>query len=490
MQIKKLFNGIEIIRPIDFDENEVSKISFDNNQKCEMFINLKTNSLDSLENVKKALNLGATYVVTEIELPIDCKQIIVKNIRSAMSLMACNYYDNPSRHMKIIGVTGTNGKTTSTYILKSILEKAGYKVGLIGTNCNIINQKVVPSHLTTPDPFELQNLLMQMLNAKCDYVVMEVSAHALHYHKIDGMFFDVAIFTNLTQDHLDFFETMQNYAQAKFQLFKSNYCKIAIFNVDDEFGHIFARYSNCDRIISYALNNPSDVFAVNVDVNLSGSNFFVNAMDDLAQMHFNIGGKYNVYNVLGCVACCRALGIEMEDIVQGVEELKSVDGRYNCYKSVRGYEVVIDYAHTPDGLENLLKSVCELTKNRVITVFGCGGNRDTTKRPIMGKIAGQLSNISIITSDNPRYEDPNKIIEAIEAGIKLETDNYLKIENRASAIEYATKIAQEGDTIIIAGKGQEDYQDIKGVKHHFSDKEIVTEILKQEYSRQELQLQV
>lgn len=490
MQINKLLEGIELVNLKKIDNQDINKVSFNCEENCDLFISLKTNISESLNDSQTAKKNGAKIIVSQHNLDIDLPQVVVKDVRKAMALMSCNFYDNPTKKMKIIGITGTNGKTTSTYIIKSILEKAGYKVGLIGTNCNIIDNIILPSHLTTPDPFELQELMRKMLDNNCEYVVMEVSAHSLYYHKVDGIYFESCIFTNLTQDHLDFFGNMQSYAQAKSQLFKDDCCKIAVFNVDDEFGHIFARFCNCQRVISYALYNPSDVFAVNVDVNISGSDFFVNAMDDLSEMHFNIGGKYNVYNVLGCVACCYTLGIDMDTIAMGVEAVKSVDGRYNTYKSVRGYNVVVDYAHTPDGLENLLSSVKELTSGRLITVFGCGGNRDKTKRPLMGKISGQLSNISILTSDNPRYEVPDKIIEDIESGIKLETNNYVKIENRKNAIEYATKIAQKGDVVVIAGKGQETYQEIKGVKHHFSDKEIVEDILREESNKKEFQLQV
>lgn len=390
--------------------------------------------------------------------------------------------------MKIIGVTGTNGKTTSTYILKSILENAGYKVGLIGTNCNIIDHKVLKTNLTTPDPLDLQYLFSLMKESGCEYVVMEVSAHALYFHKLDGVNFECSLFTNLTQDHLDFFKDMQTYSQAKSQLFTKEFSKNAIFNVDDEFGHIFARFCNCERVISYALDNPSDIFAVNIKTSLSGSSFFVNAMDDIIEVYFNIGGKHNIYNVLGCIACGKVLGIDLQTIVKGIENIKEVDGRYNTYKSIKGYTIVVDYAHTPDGLDNILKSLRPLTDKKLISVFGCGGNRDVAKRAIMGQISGELADITILTSDNPRFEDPNAIIEQIELGLKKLTDNYIKIENRKNAIEYAMKIAKQGDVILIAGKGQETYQDIKGVKHHFSDKEIVQEILSEEKIKENLQL--
>ncbi len=488
MKIENIIEGIELKTVKGLSAQEIKTIGFDPEQPTDLYVNLKTDSTVAQENVKIAIENGAKVVLTQMELALDIPQVVAKDVRNAFALCACNFYENPAKKLKMIAITGTNGKTTSTYIIKSILEKAGYKVGLIGTNQNMIGDKVIPAHLTTPDPMELQKLLCTMQKSGCDYVVMEVSAHALYFKKVDGIEFECSIFTNLTQDHLDFFGTMQDYAQAKAQLFKKEKSKNCIFNVDDDFGHLFARFCNAERVISFGINNPSDVFAVNIDVDLTQSQFFVNAFDEIAEFCFHIGGKYNVYNVLGCVACCHALNIDMSKIVEGVNAVTGVDGRYNTYKSPKGYQFVIDYAHTPDGLENLLSSVKELTPNRLIAVFGCGGNRDATKRAIMGEIAGKMADISILTSDNPRFEKPMSIIEQIENGTKKVTTNYIKVENRQNAIEYASKIAHAGDVVVIAGKGQETYQEIKGVKHHFSDKEIVLDIIDRETSRQTLQV--
>lgn len=488
MRIEKIIEGIELTNVKELNSQEIHSIGFDCNDKFDLFVNLKSDISSAVANVKKAVENGAKVILTQTELPISIPQAVVKDVRSAFALSACNYYDNPAEKLKIIGVTGTNGKTTSTYILKAILEKAGYKVGLIGTNCNIIGAQVIPSHLTTPDPMELQGLLSKMLNSGCEYVVMEVSAHALYYKKVDGIKFECSIFTNLTQDHLDFFENMQKYAQAKAQLFTKERTQNCVFNVDDEFGHLFARFCNADRVVSYGIDNPSDVFAVNVDVELAQSQFFVNAFDDIAEVCFRIGGKYNVYNVLGCIACCKILNIDLSTIVEGIYSVDGVDGRYNTYKSPVGYQFVVDYAHTPDGVENLLSSVKQVTNGRLIAVFGCGGNRDATKRPIMGEIAGRIADICILTSDNPRYEKPEEIIAQIEQGIKNTSANYVTIENRESAIEYASKIAKAGDVVVVAGKGQEDYQEIKGVKYHFSDKQIILKIIEKESEKQSLQI--
>ena len=488
MRIENIIEGIALKTVKGLTAQEIKTIGFDPDQPTDLFVNLKTDAAAAQANVERAIKNGAQVVLTQTELPLSIPQVVAQNVRNAFALSACNFYENPAKKLKIIAITGTNGKTTSTYIIKSILEKAGYKVGLIGTNQNMIGDKVVPAHLTTPDPMELQELLSKMQKSGCDYVVMEVSAHALYFNKVDGIQFECSIFTNLTQDHLDFFGNMQDYAQAKAQLFKKDKSKNCIFNVDDDFGHLFARFCNADRVISFGIDNPSDVFAVNIDVDLTQSQFFVNAFDDIAEFCFHIGGKYNVYNVLGSIACCHALNIDMSKIVEGVAAVTGVDGRYNTYKSPKGYQFVIDYAHTPDGLENLLSSVKELTPHRLIAVFGCGGNRDATKRPIMGEIAGKIADISILTSDNPRYENPMSIIDQIEKGTQKVTANYIKVETRQNAIEYASKIARDGDVIVIAGKGQEPYQEIKGVKHHFSDKEIVLDIIDRETSRQTLQV--
>ena len=488
MNINKILNGVEVLEKKGITNQNIESISFDNNIQNDLFICLKSDFESCKEDCLEAVKNGAKIIISQFDMDLGKPYVKTNDIRSAMSIIACNYYNHPSKSMKIIGITGTNGKTTSTYILKSILENAGYKVGLIGTNCNLIGDKVLKSNLTTPDPLELQYLFSLMKDSGCEYAIMEVSAHALYFHKLDGINFECSIFTNLTQDHLDFFKDMQSYSQAKSQLFTKNFTKNAIFNVDDEFGHIFARYCNCERVISYALDNPSDVFAVNTRTSLMGSNFFVNVMDDIAEIHFNIGGRHNIYNVLGCIACCHLLGIDLQTIVKGVEDVNEVDGRYNTFESAKGYTVVVDYAHTPDGLDNILKSLKGLTEKRLISVFGCGGNRDKTKRAIMGEISGDLADITILTSDNPRFEEPDEIIDQIEVGVKKLTNNYIKIENRKNAIEYAMKIAKRGDVILIAGKGQENYQDIKGVKYHFSDKEIVQEILNEEKIKENLQL--
>ena len=428
----------------------------------------------------QAKQKGAFAIVSEKQLELDIPQIIVPNVRKAMATMASAFYDNAVQDLKVVGITGTNGKTTTTYIIKNILEKAGHSVGLIGTNCNMIKNEVLATSLTTPDPIELHELFYKMREAGCDYVVMEVSAHALYFDKLEGVQFEVGIFTNLSRDHLDFFENFDNYASAKFKLFNPLFTKCAIINSDDEYGRQFAKDTKIERLLTYGTDNPADCFAVDLKLNMQGSSFFINLCDQVEEMRFTIPGRYNVMNSLAAAACTYALCVSMEHIKAGLGDMKGVDGRYNVYHSPHGFDVVVDYAHTPDGLENILKSVRDITRGRIINVFGCGGNRDKTKRPIMGEISGAIANYTIITSDNPRMEDPNTIISEIEKGISNITHNYCKLENRKLAIEYALSIAQKGDTILVLGKGAENYQDIQGTKYHFCDAEVVNECLAKE----------
>lgn len=434
-----------------------------------LFFCLKNDS-----KISKAKELGARAVVTEKKVDVDIPQIVVQSSRKAMALMSGNFFDNPANDLKLIGVTGTNGKTTSTYIMKSIFEADNHKVGLIGTNGYMIGGNLYACNMTTPDPIQLHEIFYKMKRANCEYVVMEVSAHALYFDKIEGLKFDAGIFTNLTQDHLDFFTNMDNYFTAKEKFFSPKFLKRAIINIDDEYGQKLLKKNAVPHTFSFGIDTPGDVFAIDINNSIDGSNFVINLFDNIDDYHFSIPGKYNVQNVLGCATCAYTLGISPQNIKNGIERLDSVNGRFQILKTPKDCYAIIDYAHTPDGIENLLKSVKSLGNNRIITVFGCGGNRDRGKRAIMGKIAGQNSNLSIITSDNPRFENPIDIILEIEKGFSP-NDRHLCIENRKLAIEYALDIAKPSDCVVICGKGAENYQEINGVKYHFSDSEIVND---------------
>ena len=383
--------------------------------------------------------------------------------------------------MKIIGISGTNGKTTSSYIIKNILKSAGKRTGVIGTNAVYIEDIFYKATLTTPDPHELFYIFDKMQKSGVEYVVMEVSAHALDLYKVWGVVFEVGLFTNFSRDHLDYFNTMEKYKDVKRMFFCKDYCKTCVFNIDDSVGREFFDFCNVNKI-SYGILNPSDVFAINLEMSIVGSKFVVNANDEIMYIDTSLAGKFNVYNILGAISVCSHLKISQDQIVAGIFTMPEVDGRFNRY-AVGDKNVVIDFAHTPDGVENVLRTAKSLTKGNVVTVFGCGGNRDAGKRPEMGRIAQKYSDKVILTSDNPRFEDPYKIIADVQKG----ATNAMVIENRTQAIITAITTAEKNSTIMILGKGAEDYQEIDGVKHPYSDKAVVEElILSQRYKRGEV----
>ncbi|MCR1933233.1 UDP-N-acetylmuramoyl-L-alanyl-D-glutamate--2,6-diaminopimelate ligase [Clostridium tepidum] len=464
-------------------KKEIKKIEYDsrNVEEGDLFVCIQGYATDGHKYAKKAYDNGAKVIVCEKALEDityfkDCTIIKVSDTRKALAIMASNYYGNPSKHIKIIGITGTNGKTTSTFIIKSILEKAGYKVGLIGTIANYIGNKKIESHRTTPESLELQKLFKDMVDEEVDYCVMEVSSHSLYLDRVYGVEFKEAIFTNLTQDHLDFHKTFENYLNAKLILFKNT--QNSIINIDDSYGEKVLGEVLGNKI-TYGVEKESDLKAKNLHMHSRGVEFDVIFKDEKETINLNIPGKYNIYNALGSIGACILEGISLKTIKEALENMPSVPGRceivtknYNL-----GYDVIVDYAHTPDGLENILNTAREFTKGRLISVYGCGGDRDRTKRPIMGRIGSDLSDIAIITSDNPRTEDPSLIIKDILEGIKK--DNYIVVEGRRDAIKKAMEMAKENDVIVVAGKGHEDYQILKDRTIHFDEREVIKEIIKE-----------
>lgn len=397
-----------------------------------------------------------------------------ENVRRDFAIASSAFYGYPAEKLTMIGVTGTNGKTTVTHIIAGILKEAGHCVGLIGTNGASCNGKEYDCQLTTPDPPDLHRILAQMLEDGADSVVMEVSAHSLALDKLAGIRFAVAAFTNLTQDHLDFFETMEEYRTAKLSLFTPAHAHIGVVNVDDETGMRIFRNAEIP-LVTYGCDNPSDVFAIDYVSDENGCSFVTNLMDDIVNMEYCAPGRYNMSNVLCAAAVSKVLGIETDAIARGVMNMRGVAGRFKVIRG-KGKRVVIDYAHTPDGLDKALRAVREITEGKVITVFGCGGNRDKTKRAAMGEIASELSDFAVITSDNPRNEPPSDIIRDIAQGVH--GNNYVTEANRRAGIKYALDMCKEGDTVLIAGKGNEETQEICGVKQRFSDEETVRELLK------------
>lgn len=441
----------------------------------DLFICYVGKKVDSHRFYKQAEAGGAAGFICERRLDTALPQIIVKNGRRSIAQAARAFYGFADEKLKIVGVTGTNGKTTTTYMLKNIFEAAGKRCALIGTLGIEYGEKSIAPELTTPDPVFLHSVLADMVSCGVEYVFMEVSAHALYFGKTEGITFEAGIFTNCTQDHLDFFGNMQNYAECKKQLFKDGVCRYIISNADDGTG--LEIINSCRGAVSYGLNNPADVFAVNVRERLSGTSFVINLFDELYDIQLCLPAVHNVYNALAAASCASVLGIETEDIAVGLKNLVCVPGRLERVARYNGGEIFIDFAHTPDGLEKSLSALRRLCLGKLYCLFGCGGNRDRTKRPLMGAVAAKYADFCIITSDNPRYEDAYDIICEIEEGIRPSGKKYVTVTDRATATEYAVRLLEKGDILLVAGKGGETYQEILGIKHSYSDGEVIKKII-------------
>lgn len=433
---------------------------------------------DAHEFAEQALRNGNVALVVERLLPeLDAVQVQVTDTRSAMARIAAAFFGHPARQLKLLGVTGTKGKTTTSYLIKSICEHAGFSCGLIGTTGNMIGKEMLKSELTTPDPIDMQRVLRQMVDAGVQVVSMEASAHALALRKLEGIQFEAAAYTNLSQDHLDFFGDMEHYFQAKRLLFSPEKTRNASFNADEE---TTARMMEDLRVpaMKYGIREDCDLFARDIEISENGVSFLLSLRGmHTASVDLRMTGMFNVYNALAAASVALILGIDLSCIKQGLEAVSSVPGRVEMLDTHTPYRIILDYSHSPDALENILRTVREFAKGRLIALFGCGGDRDQAKRPMMGRIGGELADFCILTSDNPRREDPYAILAAIEEGIRNTECPYVVIENRRDAIAYAMQIARVGDVIILAGKGHETYQEIQGVKHPFDEKIVVQELL-------------
>ncbi len=459
---------------------QINQISQDSRQttKQGLFFCISGAHFDSHHFAQSAVQNGAVALVVTRKLSeLDVPQVLVTNDRAAMALMAAEFFGQPAKKLRMIGITGTKGKTTTTYFVKSILEAAGIKAGLIGSTGIMIGDDWLEGQLTTPDPIELHSTLRKMVDADVDVVCMEASAHAVAMHRMEGIQFEVGCFTNLSQDHLDFFETMENYFAAKETFFLSGMVQNAAINADSEAG---LQLVNDLKVpfTKFGISENSDVFARDIEITEDGVHFSLCLWDQEAfPVQLSLMGMFNVYNALSAASICLMMGVSPQDIVKGLEQLHAVPGRAEVLDTNTPFKVLIDYSHSPDAMENILNSVRAFVRGKVIIVFGCGGDRDKAKRPMMGEVAGRLADYSILTSDNPRTEDPYVILSAIEKGIKPTQGAYEVIENRKEAIAKALQIAQSGDMIILAGKGNETYQEINGVKRVFNEKQIVKELL-------------
>lgn len=465
--------------PVCYGERQITALchNADEVREGSLFFCLSGQNVDGHDYAALAAKKGAAAVVCAHEVQADCPQIVVPDTRRAFALAASAFFGHPSRKMRMFGITGTNGKTTTSYVLAEILREGGYHVGLIGTNCIRYGDVCERAALTTPDPVQLHAALGKMRDSGVTAVVMEVSAHALALEKTAGILFDAVGFTNFTQDHLDFFGTMEAYGAAKRKLFTPLAAKCAAVNVDDAFGRELLRDASVPTV-SYGRDNPADVFGINLSMSAQGLQYVINIQDDIGRVKFALPGSFNMYNTLCAAAMGHLAGVKLPAILRGIRSVKRVDGRYNIINTEK-FSVIIDFAHTDDGLGNIITSVRELHPRRLITVFGCGGNRDRTKRAAMGRVASEQSDYTIVTSDNPRFEDPSAIIDDILQGVPQQRRACVTEEpDRKKAIRLALSMADDGDIVLVAGKGAETYQEIQGVKHAYNDEEYIMEVLR------------
>ncbi len=488
--IDKLLDALIIKEVNGRVEGEVTGLVYhtDKVKKGSLFFAIPGTRTKGWEYARKAIDKGALAVVTGVDAPdMEIPSIRTPDVRLAMALLSAVFYNHPSQKIRLIGVTGTNGKTTTTYLINSLLERKGVVTGLIGTVDYKVGDENYPPLSTTPESNDLQELFSYMLKKKVACVVMEVSSHALEWHRVSGCEYDISVLTNVTEDHLDFHRDFDSYLAAKTKLFsqmggafaKMGRPRVAVLNRDDP-GYSFISSRTPVQQVSYGVRRPADVYAENIVIDLTGSRFLARTFCGDIEINLKLRGMFNVYNSLAAIAVGLTDGMELEEIKNGLESIKGIPGRFEQVECGQNYLVIIDYAHTADGLENVLQTARQLlNQGRLITVFGCGGERDRTKRPLMGEIAGKYSDRCVVTSDNPRGEDPEAIVQDIIPGLEkqMETGDYYIAIDRYEAIEKAIDMAQEGDIVMIAGKGHEDYQVFKNQTISFSDRKVVEEVI-------------
>lgn len=466
------------------ENSEISDFTDDSRKVTtgSVFVCIKGPDNDGHDYALSAKNAGAAAIICEHDLGLD-NQVVVEDTHKVFAYMCAKHFGFPAKRLKLIGITGTNGKTSVSYMVKSILEAAGHKVGLIGTIHYMIGEKKFDSHNTTPGIYELNSLLSQMVENGCDFAVMEVSSHALVQRRVEGFVFERAIFTNLTQDHLDYHKTMENYLEAKKILFTK--CEKAIINLDDPCFNTLTKDLTCP-VITYSLGNNADYSAKSINYKPVGVEYELLSQNALQHISVNTGGKFTVYNSLAAAVCGLSLGIDPTTVYIGLKSINGVKGRAEVVPCDLGFTVIIDYAHTPDGLKNILSAFSECKKNRLTVLFGCGGDRDKKKRPIMGNIAVHFADNVIVTSDNPRSEDPQAIIGDILEGVKGIGTPVKTIVSRPAAIKYALENAVKDDIIILAGKGHETYQILPTGTIHLDEREVVAEAIEEIKKKREV----
>lgn len=472
MKLQELLRGVAVKSSTAADDLEIREVRYDSRavQAGDLFVAIRGFATDGHQYISKALEQGAVAVVCE-EAPEGAPAVVVENARQALAEIAANRFGHPADSMVMLGVTGTNGKTTTTYLVKHMLEDAGHKVGLIGTNQNLIGDEVIETERTTPESYELHALFARMRDAGCTHVIMEVSSHSLVLDRVYGIPFAVGAFTNLTQDHLDFHKTMEEYRKAKAMLFAIS--EKGVINLDDDAAQAMLADAKCPCLTFSCEKDAADLTAKNICLHADGVEFVATTKGELARVKLPIPGHFSVENALAALGIVLQTGMPLADAAHSLATATGVKGRVEVVPTDTDYTVLIDYAHTPDGVENVLRAVRGFAKGRVIALFGCGGDRDRTKRPKMGKIAADLADFCVVTSDNPRTEDPKAIIDDILEGMQGTKTPMEVIVDRPEAIHWALAHAKKDDVIVLMGKGHETYQEINHVKHHMDEREIV-----------------
>ena len=472
MKLQELLRGVAVKSSTAADDLEIREVRYDSRavQAGDLFVAIRGFATDGHQYISKALEQGAVAVVCE-EAPAGVPAVVVENARQALAEIAANRFGHPADSMVMLGVTGTNGKTTTTYLVKHMLEDAGHKVGLIGTNQNLIGDEVIETERTTPESYELHALFARMRDAGCTHVIMEVSSHSLVLDRVYGIPFAVGAFTNLTQDHLDFHKTMEEYRKAKAMLFAIS--KKGVINLDDDAAQAMLADAKCPCMTFSCEKDAADLTAKNIRLHADGVEFVATTKGELARVKLPIPGHFSVENALAALGMVLQTGMPLADAARSLATATGVKGRVEVVPTDTDYTVLIDYAHTPDGVENVLRAARGFAKGRVIALFGCGGDRDRTKRPKMGEIAADLADFCVVTSDNPRTEDPKAIIDDILEGMQGTKTPMEVIVDRPEAIHWALAHAKKDDVIVLMGKGHETYQEINHVKHHMDEREIV-----------------
>ena len=482
MQLYDIISNLKFIGIKNYQEQDIESLSCDSKEKLNngIYFCIKGFNTDGHNFALESIKNGAVCLVVERFLDIPTTQILVEDVRVAMSYISSVFYETYKSKMKFVGITGTNGKTTTTFLIREILLKMGHKVGLIGTEGIYINSLMLPAMLTTPDPINLHKVIRDMDNNGCEFCVMEVSAHSIALNKIDNIQYDVVGLTNITKDHLDFFLNMENYTSCKASLFDAKHTKSGVINTDAKYNKDIAKKSNIE--IS-TIGKDADLKLITSTQKIKGTTFKIEYKNKQFTVATNLIGSYNISNLMMAISILMNLGFNLKDILHIIKTTEFIiPGRFNVLKTNSDFNVIIDYAHTPDGIKNVLSAIKKLPHNKIVTVFGCGGNRDKTKRCEMGEVATELSDYVIVTTDNPRDENPEMIIDDIVKNIT--SKNVVRITDRKSAIEYALTIAKPNDIVTILGKGAETYQEIKGVKIHFSDYEVVDNHFKYSLKRE------